>query len=43
LKEPDRCVEKLGVKCLRDTNLAGKFPDDPEFQPAFRRAASMTR
>jgi hypothetical protein len=40
LKELDRCVEKLGVKgLLRDTNLAEKFRDDPEFRPVFRRAA----
>ena len=40
LKEFGGGVEKLGMKgLLRDTSLAGKFPDDPESRPVFRRAA----
>jgi predicted TIM-barrel fold metal-dependent hydrolase len=42
LVELDRCVDKLGMKgILLYTNLAGKFPDEPEFRPLFRRAAAM--
>jgi hypothetical protein len=42
LKELDWCVEKLGMKGpLRDTNPAGKFRDEPEFRPLFRRAAGQ--
>jgi predicted TIM-barrel fold metal-dependent hydrolase len=40
VEELDRCVDKLGMKgILLYTNLAGKFPDQPEFRPLFARAA----
>src|SRR5205809_8034040 len=40
--ELDRCVEKLGMKgILLYTNLAGKFPDEPEFRPLFARAVEL--
>jgi predicted TIM-barrel fold metal-dependent hydrolase len=39
LAELDRCADRLGMKgILLYTNLAGKFPDEPEFRPLFRRA-----
>lgn len=38
LTELDRCIE-LGTKgILLYTNLAGRFPDEPEFRPLFARA-----
>lgn len=41
LKELDRCVE-LGMKgILLYSNIAGKFPDEPEFRPLFRRAEEL--
>lgn len=40
LVELDRCVDDLGMKgVLLYTNLAGRFPDEPEFRPLFARAA----
>lgn len=42
LAELDRCVQKLGMKgILLYTNLAGKFPDEPEFRPLFARAVEL--
>lgn len=42
LKELDRCVNKLGMKgILLYSNIAGKFPDEPEFRPLFQRAEEM--
>ena len=42
LTELDRCVKKLGMKgWLLYTNLAGKFPDEPEFRPLFARAVEL--
>jgi len=40
--ELDRCVQKLGMKgVLLYTNLAGRFPDEPEFRPLFARAVEL--
>ena len=40
LKELDRCVDKLGFRgILLYSNLAGRFPDEEEFRPLFKRAA----
>lgn len=40
--ELDRCVQKLGMRgILLYTNLAGKFPDEPEFRPLFARAVEL--
>lgn len=40
--ELDRCVSTLGMKgILLYTNLAGRFPDEPEFRWLFRRAAEL--
>lgn len=42
LTELDRCVRQLGMKgILLYTNLAGKFPDEPEFRPLFARAVEL--
>ena len=42
LRELDRCVPQLGMKgILLYTNLAGKFPDEPEFRPLFARAVEL--
>jgi predicted TIM-barrel fold metal-dependent hydrolase len=42
LIELDRCVRELGMKgILLYTNLAGRFPDEPEFRPLFARAAEL--
>ncbi|MBL9202493.1 MAG: amidohydrolase [Opitutaceae bacterium] len=42
LAELDRCVKRLGMKgWLLYTNLAGKFPDEPEFRPLFARAVEL--
>ena len=42
LAELDRCVQKLGMKgLLLYTNLAGKFPDEPEFRPVLARATEL--
>lgn len=42
LAELDRCVKQLGMKgILLYTNLAGKFPDEPEFRPLFARAVEL--
>jgi predicted TIM-barrel fold metal-dependent hydrolase len=42
LVELDRCVQRLGVKgILLYTNLAGRFPDEPEFRPLFARAVEL--
>ncbi len=42
LAELDRCVQRLGMKgILLYTNLAGKFPDEPEFRPLFARAVEL--
>jgi len=39
LAELDRCVHELGMKgVLLYTNLAGRFPDEPEFRPLFSKA-----
>lgn len=42
LAELDRCVHELGMRgILLYTNLAGRFPDEPEFRPLFARAAEL--
>lgn len=42
LKELERCVKTLGMKgLLLYTNLAGRFPDEPEFRPVLKLAASL--
>ncbi|MFM9029910.1 MAG: amidohydrolase family protein, partial [Opitutaceae bacterium] len=42
LAEFDRSVRQLGMKgWLVYTNLAGKFPDEPEFRPLFARAVEL--
>ena len=42
LSELDRCVRRLGMKgILLYTNLAGKFPDEPQFRPLFARAVEL--
>lgn len=42
LAELDRCVKQLGMKgILLYTNLAGKFPDEPQFRPLFARAVEL--
>jgi predicted TIM-barrel fold metal-dependent hydrolase len=42
LTELTRCVDNLGMKgILLYTNLAGRFPDEPEFRPLFKRAAEI--
>jgi predicted TIM-barrel fold metal-dependent hydrolase len=42
LAELDRCVKQLGMKgVLLYTNLAGKFPDEPQFRPLFARAVEL--
>jgi predicted TIM-barrel fold metal-dependent hydrolase len=42
LTELDRCVQRLGMKgLLLYTNLAGRFPDEPEFRPIFARAVEL--
>ena len=42
IAELDRSVQKLGMKgILLYTNLAGKFPDEPEFRPLFARAVEL--
>jgi predicted TIM-barrel fold metal-dependent hydrolase len=42
LAELDRCVRKLGMKgLLLYTNLAGRFPDEPEFRPVLARAVEL--
>ena len=42
LVELDRCVKQLNMKgVLLYTNLAGKFPDEPEFRPLFARAVEL--
>ena len=42
LTELDRCVRRLGMKgILLYTNLAGKFPDEPEFRSLFARAVEL--
>ncbi len=42
LTELDRCVHKLGMKgILLYSNIDGKFPDEPQFRPLFRRAEDL--
>lgn len=42
LAELDRCVQQLGMKgLLTYTNLAGRFPDEPQFRPVLARAAEL--
>ena len=42
LQELDRCVDKLGFRgILLYSNLAGRFPDEDEFRPLFRRAEEI--
>ena len=42
LAELDRCVRQLGMKgILLYTNLAGRFPDEPQFRPLFARAVEL--
>ena len=42
LAELDRCVQRLGMKgILLYTNLAGRFPDEPEFRALFARAVEL--
>ncbi len=41
-KELDRCVDKLGFRgILLYSNLAGRFPDEDEFRPLFKRAEEI--
>jgi predicted TIM-barrel fold metal-dependent hydrolase len=43
MKELDRCVLDLGIKgILLYTNLAGRFPDEPEFHPLYARAEELS-
>jgi predicted TIM-barrel fold metal-dependent hydrolase len=42
LAELDRCVHELGFRgLLLYTNLAGRFPDEPDFRPLFARAVEL--
>jgi predicted TIM-barrel fold metal-dependent hydrolase len=42
LAELDRCVDQLGFRgILLYSNLAGQFPDEPQFRPLFSRAEAM--
>lgn len=42
LQELDRCADRLGMKgILLYTNLAGRFPDEPQFRPLFARAVEL--
>lgn len=42
LAELDRCVSKLGARgVLLYSNISGRFPDEPEFRPLFRRVEEM--
>jgi predicted TIM-barrel fold metal-dependent hydrolase len=42
LVELDRCVQRLEMKgILLYTNLAGRFPDEPEFRPLFARSVEL--
>ncbi len=42
LEELERCVNQLKMKgVLLYTNLAGRFPDEPELRPLFARAADL--
>ena len=41
-RELDRCAKQLGMRgLLLYTNLAGRFPDEPEFRPVLARAAEL--
>ena len=40
--ELDRCVQQLGIRgILLYTNLAGRFPDEPQFRWLFARAEAF--
>jgi predicted TIM-barrel fold metal-dependent hydrolase len=42
LAELDRCAKQLGMKgILLYTNLAGRYPDEPEFRPLYARAVEL--
>jgi predicted TIM-barrel fold metal-dependent hydrolase len=42
LAELDRCARQLGMRgLLLYTNLAGRFPDEPEYRPVLARAAEL--
>lgn len=42
LTELDRCARDLGMKgILLYTNLAGRYPDEPQFHPLFARAEEL--
>jgi predicted TIM-barrel fold metal-dependent hydrolase len=42
MDELDRCVSKLGMKgVLLYSNIAGTFPDEPQFRPLFQRAEEL--
>jgi predicted TIM-barrel fold metal-dependent hydrolase len=42
LRELDRCVERLDFKgILLYSNIVGQFPDEPQFEPLFRRAVEL--
>ena len=42
LKELDRCVNKHDYKgILLYSNIAGQFPDEPQFEPLFQRAVDL--
>ncbi len=42
LVELDRCAKQLGMRgLLLYTNLAGRFPDEPEFRPVLARCAEL--
>ena len=42
MTELDRCLNRLGMKgVLLYSNIDGRFPDEPEFRPLFRRAEEL--
>src|SRR5262249_27962271 len=42
LAELERCVDRLGMKgVLLYTNLAGRFPDEPQYRPLFARCTAL--
>ena len=42
LAELDRCAKQLGMRgIILYTNLAGRYPDEPDFRPLFARAVEL--